>query len=155
MDFFEEINRNFNNTKSKLTNKANTFFATSELESKQRELLKVIEQKYLKLGKTVFDTEGGDKTSRYSELIESIIQTKNELTDLEKEIESIKSKIRCPVCGNEIAEGSLFCSKCGSRIIPKDEDGNPQKIKVKYCPNCGLKLSENAEFCFNCGTKLN
>lgn len=48
---------------------------------------------------------------------------------------------KCIKCNAEIAEGSKFCTECGS----------PQKIK---CPNCNNEIQGNPKFCPECGNKL-
>ncbi len=52
--------------------------------------------------------------------------------------------MRCNNCGREIADDSLFCSECGSKIF-----------QANTCKNCGSILNEGAAFCQNCGTPVN
>lgn len=51
--------------------------------------------------------------------------------------------MRCPNCGEPLAQGAAFCSECGSRI------------KQKSCPHCGAVTAENADFCPMCRKPLN
>ena len=57
-------------------------------------------------------------------------------------------KLKCPKCGNEIAEehavcpmcgmdlsGKTKCSKCGSEILPGQD----------FCPKCGKRIKKNTE----------
>lgn len=48
----------------------------------------------------------------------------------------------CKNCGNELAEGSLFCNKCG------------EKLELNLCPSCGKELTEDSKFCIYCGAKV-
>lgn len=48
----------------------------------------------------------------------------------------------CPNCNAEIEDGSVFCSKCGKKII------------VNKCPNCDTEVKDDDLFCPKCGTKL-
>lgn len=48
----------------------------------------------------------------------------------------------CKKCGNELAEGSLFCNKCG------------EKLELNLCPSCGKELTEDSKFCIYCGAKV-
>lgn len=52
----------------------------------------------------------------------------------------------CPNCNNEIEEGSVFCSECGSKIVKKEE--------VVFCGECGKKLTKGSSFCTECGAKV-
>jgi uncharacterized OB-fold protein len=51
----------------------------------------------------------------------------------------------CSNCGAPLAEGQLFCSKCGT---PK---ATPTK---NVCSNCGSELQDGQEFCSKCGQKV-
>ena len=76
----------------------------------------------------------------------------------------------CRNCGKEIAEGSLFCSSCGSKVIPENicpKCGNAypegsvfcnacgQRVDIKgYCPSCGKPIQADAVYCNHCGKRL-
>lgn len=47
----------------------------------------------------------------------------------------------CPVCGNEIADGVQFCTKCGSRI---------QQTPPRRCARCGAPCAEGQSLCPTC-----
>lgn len=49
--------------------------------------------------------------------------------------------MNCTKCGIKLAEGALFCHKCGTKAD-------------NMCPSCGKKLMEGALFCAFCGTKV-
>lgn len=51
--------------------------------------------------------------------------------------------MKCDVCGEEIADGSNFCSNCET------------KIKNFKCPKCDLDITGNESFCPSCGYYLN
>lgn len=56
--------------------------------------------------------------------------------------ESMQPKIFCRNCGNPLSSDSLFCSKCGTKVITK-----------KICKNCGNELADDSLFCNKCGTR--
>lgn len=51
----------------------------------------------------------------------------------------------CPFCHAEIADGSAFCTSCGSKIPA------PQAV----CPACGAAIEPDTAFCAHCGASLN
>ena len=51
-----------------------------------------------------------------------------------------ENMMRCPQCGNIVANGK-FCSECGHKFIA-------------ICPDCGKEITDGAKFCFECGKKL-
>lgn len=67
--------------------------------------------------------------------------------------------IKCNNCGNEIKEGTKFCSKCGNNILEQqekrgDEIPSEEKQSVKKCSNCGNEIGEGTLFCPKCGSKV-
>lgn len=53
----------------------------------------------------------------------------------------------CPECGNKLQNESIFCDKCGFKIIEAEN-------KTKFCFNCGEKIDYHAEICPKCGVRL-
>jgi len=56
----------------------------------------------------------------------------------------------CPRCGTLNRPGAVFCTKDGTRLIPK-QIGVPG---VKVCPTCGFANRPNARFCVRDRTRL-
>lgn len=50
---------------------------------------------------------------------------------------------KCPYCGTECGDESLFCTECGKEF-PK---GN-------VCPHCGASVNDGDVFCMECGNKI-
>ena len=50
---------------------------------------------------------------------------------------------KCPNCGAQIDDNSLFCAECGKQI----PQGN-------VCSNCGALVNDGDTFCQNCGSKV-
>lgn len=50
---------------------------------------------------------------------------------------------KCPNCGAQMSDDSLFCTECGKPI--------PQE---NVCPHCGAQVNENDAFCQHCGKSL-
>lgn len=71
----------------------------------------------------------------------------------------------CEVCGEEIAESTKFCPKCGSVVSnqkkvdekPVNEEtvDNTSKVnQTKFCTSCGTEVDVNAITCPTCGVTL-
>lgn len=61
--------------------------------------------------------------------------------------------IECPHCGASVNEGDVFCTECGKRIdeVPQATSSEPQKPK---CPHCGALINKGDVFCMECGKKI-
>ena len=51
---------------------------------------------------------------------------------------------KCPYCGTEVNDDSLFCTECGKEFP-----------KGLVCPHCGASMNEGDTFCTNCGKNIN
>ena len=58
----------------------------------------------------------------------------------------------CPHCNAAISDDSAFCSACGKRLEPAEEQVLPADSAV--CPGCGSVNSSGANFCTNCRAPL-
>ncbi len=52
-------------------------------------------------------------------------------------------KLKCPKCGNEIAEEHAFCPKCGMDLSGKTK-----------CSKCGSEILPGQDFCPKCGKRI-
>ena len=50
---------------------------------------------------------------------------------------------KCPNCGVQMADDSLFCTNCGSKV--------PQ---TNTCPHCGVQIADGSRFCTGCGKSI-
>ena len=90
---------------------------------------------------------------------------------------------KCPFCGAQMNDDSLFCTECGKQIPQgnacshcgaavnnddtfcqncgnKVDGGNGQQVppvtipEQKHCPHCGAVVSNDSLFCENCGRSM-
>lgn len=50
---------------------------------------------------------------------------------------------KCPYCGAELSDESLFCTECGKELS-----------KNNMCPHCGASVNDGDVFCMECGKKI-
>ena len=104
----------------------------------------------------------------------SMARAATNVVDVDVQSPSVKNKIKCPKCGEEIPENARFCLSCGQKIeIQKENQDDMMKCpkcgesvpKGKFCLECGYKfitkcskcgsdLVPGAKFCLECGTKV-
>ena len=67
--------------------------------------------------------------------------------------------MKCPKCGNEVADGKKFCGQCGSPLgAPAGTEPGRSTGSVEssgpVCPKCGAALTPGKKFCGKCGTPV-
>jgi len=82
-------------------------------------------------------------------MVEEVLSTFRNIEALRAQIEEIKGVIRCEKCGTEIAQGTAFCSNCGSPA-PKPKEKIP--ADCFKCASCGAIVKKGIRFCTSCGT---
>ena len=61
----------------------------------------------------------------------------------------------CVKCGAEIAEGSLYCEKCGAKVdLDLIWDAWSGGKEPAVCPHCGRNVQEDDMYCSFCGGRL-
>ncbi len=66
--------------------------------------------------------------------------------------------MKCSNCGAEVAEGSIYCGMCGSRVRPQiiweaQAVWSPASAETA-CPECGCRVEKDDVFCGNCGARI-
>lgn len=79
--------------------------------------------------------------------------TSTRIAEAKKEIEKIRQRKFCPVCGRSYGPEQKFCERDGTALkqvsIPK------YKVKLeRFCPQCGRVYSPRMKFCETDGTLL-
>ena len=54
------------------------------------------------------------------------------------------SALHCNNCGAELASGTKFCPKCGTKV---------EEAQKMFCPQCGNEIMPGAKFCTKCGAR--
>ena len=73
--------------------------------------------------------------------------------------------MRCTNCGAELKPGALFCTSCGAKAAPSQQQQQqkqggyaqvpyPGKAAGTPCPVCGTTIPEGYAFCTGCGTPI-
>ncbi len=71
--------------------------------------------------------------------------------------------VKCPQCGTENLDGTLFCDECGAPLeqeaaaappVGPVEVPAPPSAGVLICQSCGHENPADAQFCEECGARL-
>lgn len=133
-----------------------------------RELSKKEEKIFARLGRAVYDTDGGENypeikselevlfNNRYA--AEEHLQAAHDEKILHEKAEAEERARReaeeqtrsCPNCGTYNPEGTNFCQECGTRLVPPAQ----APAAKRFCPNCGAEVTAGYRFCSSCGTNV-
>ncbi|MBR0133126.1 MAG: zinc ribbon domain-containing protein [Lachnospiraceae bacterium] len=152
----KNITETYNNSNVSPSN-VNPQIALSE--QKYEEAKEATEKALLDLGKKYFEANFDNESAEFFGEISAV----KECGQMEKVWYqyrlSLDEKMQCESCGAIITSDSLFCNKCGSKVVPTDftlieNYLVPEAPKTKTCPSCGKTLVGEAKFCEKCGFKL-
>ena len=124
MDNVINTTKNVAQTAGKKTDKA---IRTSKLKIKSGQLSNEIKNKYEKLGALVYEmAKTNDKdTDAFDAIIAEIDDANAELASIEKQLDDLKGKVACPVCGVKTDNDNAFCPKCGAKLPEKPAEEEP------------------------------
>lgn len=165
MAFFNDLGKKVSQMGQITIQKTKDYADIAKINSGISDEEKRIENLYKQIGKQYVETHKTDFEPEYAEMIGQLEEARVRIEELKNQIQSIKGVVRCPNCGAEVVNNSLFCSSCGTKIEYKQEENKeeatePQAETVetapakKFCGKCGTEIEADAEFCPSCGEKV-
>lgn len=133
------------------------FNAQSELKdfSKKEEMI------YARLGKQVYETDGGESYPEIKAELDLLTANRQAAegrlkaareekaareraeTEAAARREAEEAARSCPNCGAYNPEGTNFCQECGSRLAQPMQQAPAAK---RFCPNCGTEIAARPAF---------
>lgn len=131
MGIFEDVVFNAKSAANTVGKKAGRLVDISKLRLNATELNNEISKRYEALGRVVYNAskEDQDVKGLIDECIISIDALYLRLDEVNEKIAKLQNKATCPICGSGNAEGSLFCSHCGTKLA--DEADEPDETVPK------------------------
>lgn len=124
MGMFDDVVINAKAAANAFSKKAGNVFDISKLKFNASSIRGEINKRCQELGEMVFDSKDGKEVSE--ELInakfDEIKNLKNDLTAVNELLAAAKNLMICPVCSAVIANDSMFCNKCGTKIQPQNDE---------------------------------
>lgn len=135
--------------------KAKDLAEVTKLQLAQKEQERKLEQLYAQLGKCFYEKAVQEEGAEFSDLLQSITQTLEEIETCKQQQILIKGGVRCAACGTLMEADAMFCPNCGAqKELPKEPEPAVEVTPGKViCPGCGKQVDPKA-FCAFCGTKL-
>lgn len=132
-----------------------------------RELSQKEEKIFARLGRAVYNTDGGESYPEIKMELEILFNNRHAVEErlqaardekiLREKAEAEERARReaeerahnCPNCGTYNPEGTNFCQGCGTRLVTPAQ----APASKRFCPNCGAEVATGYRFCSDCGTK--
>lgn len=147
MSIFNQIGKKISDAGQETAVKAKNFTEIAKFNTKISDIEDRISILFLELGKEYYEMNKYDEYS--SEKIKEINAAYSEISYYQEQIKKIKGIEKCPNCGGEISNDSMFCNFCGTKIVRESI-----KVEGKVCPNCNSIVNEDDIFCNSCGKRL-
>lgn len=131
MDFFNKLGKKASETYKVTKEKATNISEELKLKGKISDLKDKIEEKYIEIGKIVYnEVKDGKDVSKeeVTEKCDEISKLKDNIEKIQDEILALKKSKKCANCGEELDLEDSFCCKCGAEQ-PKQE-----KVEIKEEP---------------------
>ena len=118
MSFLDNVVNTTKNVAATAGKKTDEAIKSSKLKFKSTQLNNDLKNKYEKLGALVYErSKTGEKdTEAFDALVAEIDTAKTELDDINKQVDELKGKVSCPVCGLKTDNDNAFCPKCGAKL---------------------------------------
>lgn len=106
---------------------------------------------YEQLGRKYVEVKGDSSEDVFKEYIDALKISEEKIKEYQKKLVDIKGVSKCPSCGAEVPNGSLFCAVCGAKIKVSAEQGEGNS---KFCDACGAAIPDGSKFCTSCGKAI-
>lgn len=124
MGVFEDLFVKAKGAVDAIGEKAGQYVDVSKLNIRLMELKSDLKNEYENLGKMVYkySKSGEDGKSEVNVSIAQIDNISLRIEELKKQIATIKNKVLCKSCEHLNEQDSVFCAKCGQKLVKQDEN---------------------------------
>lgn len=149
MSYFEKIGNTISAKSKEIAKKAKDASETNSLNNVIRAEQNKIDTNYKMIGKLYFEKYGDSLSEEFSAPVDAVKASQKKIAETRDQIIKIKSRNCCPNCNTSFKTGSVFCSKCGTKV----KEDKPV-FEENKCVNCGNTLNQDDVFCDVCGTNI-
>lgn len=170
MAFFDDLSKKVTKLGQDVSNKTQNFTDGMKINNQINEQRNNLSRLYEQLGHAAVQIEAVRTDAGCAQLVEQIRVVETNLKELEKQKAMNKGAVQCKQCGAFVEAGNAFCSSCGAKMEPQQQE-NPQSGQTQQqgynwqpanqeqpasgtCPKCGQPVAEGMAFCTNCGTPV-
>lgn len=118
MGLFEDVVVNARTAVNVVGKKASQIVDISKLRISAADLNNEISKRFEAMGRTVYESQksGNNVSDLISESVTAIDDLYEQLDAINDQLAQARAKMVCKNCGEENAQGSVYCSKCGHKL---------------------------------------
>lgn len=128
MEFFNELGKKITNASNATVNYTKKITEVSKLKDLIAKENTAVSALYEDLGKKYFEAHIED-CEEFSDEIEKLKTHLSTIVDLKEQVKELNKGNVCPKCGAKIKKNAAFCSTCGAKIEPIEEDQEPKEAE--------------------------
>jgi len=147
--FLEEIGKKLSQASQDALEKTKRYAEISKINVKLLEEEEQLEKLYANLGRLYFQLNEKEPEIIYQDLFRAIEGSLQNIAHCQKTINEMKGLKACQSCGEEIAEGAVYCPQCGKIL-----NNEVKELIYRICINCGTVSIGEEECCLNCENPL-
>lgn len=121
MSFFDNVISTGKNVVSTAGKKTDSAVKLSKLKIKETQINNDIRARYEKLGELCYQAYKSNEKNEdeLNEQLTGLDNCYNELEEISRQTDELKSMVTCPKCGAKHKDEAVFCSVCGAKLPEK------------------------------------
>ncbi len=157
MAFLDNIGKKISDVSQSTIQKSKELADSAKYKSLISDEEKKITNTHTQMGKLYAELHADAPEEAFAGFMEALKASKEKIEEYEQKLIELKGVSRCPSCGAEVPNGSLFCATCGTKMaqpsveVPSEEVQSEAAPAVMYCTSCGAVVPNGSKFCTVCG----
>lgn len=148
MGFFDNIGKTISDASQGAIQKGKEMADVAKYNSLISDEEKKASSIYEQLGRKYVEVKGDSPDDIFKEYVDALNVSNGKVKEYQEKLVELKGVSKCPSCGAEVPNGSMFCAVCGTKITVESKQ---VEMDVKKCSACGAVIPNGSKFCTSCG----
>ena len=149
MAFFEKVGGKVSEMGQSVVQKTGDMTEIMKLNAAIEEEERNIGEQYYEIGRLYAGLHRHDYKEAFAVMMTAIAASEQNIQAAKQQLQILKRVVYCTGCGAEMGIDQAFCSECGTKLSPAQD--NPNLIT---CPFCQKTVDKNMRFCTGCGKPM-